>query len=59
MSKVKVTLIKSQSGSNERQRRILQALGLGKVNSTKEHEATLQINGMIRKVLHLIKVENA
>ena len=59
MSKVKVTLVRSQSGSNERQRRVLQALGLGKVQSTVEHEATPQINGMIRKVLHLIKVENA
>jgi large subunit ribosomal protein L30 len=36
----------------------LQALGLNKTNSTKEVEATPQILGMVRKVNHLLKVED-
>ena len=56
MSKVKITLIKSQIGSSSRQKRTLQALGLGKMNSSAEHEATPQILGMIEKVQHLVQV---
>ncbi len=58
MSKVKITLVKSQIGSSSRQKRTLQALGLGKMNSSAEHEATPQILGMIEKVKHLIQVVN-
>ncbi|BAV04172.1 LSU ribosomal protein L30 [Filimonas lacunae] len=35
----------------------MQALGLNKLNSSKEVEATPQILGMVTKVSHLIKVE--
>jgi large subunit ribosomal protein L30 len=35
----------------------MEALGLGKLNATVEVEATPQILGMVRKVNHLIKVE--
>ena len=41
----------------ERQKLTLQALGLNKTNSSKEVEATPQILGMVRKVNHLITVE--
>lgn len=57
MSKIKVIQVRSQISSTARQRRTLQALGLGKVNSTSEHEPTPQIQGMIEKVKHLVKVE--
>lgn len=57
MSKIKVQLVRSQISSTARQRRTLQALGLGKVNSSCEHEHTPQIEGMIEKVRHLVKVE--
>ena len=56
MSKVKIKLVKSQIGSSARQKRTLQALGLGKMNSSAEHEATPQILGMIEKVQHLVQV---
>jgi len=59
MAKVKVTQIKSGIDRPERQKRTLQALGLRKVNATVEVEATPQIQGMIRKVNHLVKVEEA
>jgi len=57
MTKVKVTLIRSKIGVPERQKRTLNALGLRKINSFKIHNLTPQIEGMIKKVKHLIKVE--
>lgn len=57
MSKIKVTQVKSGIDRPERQKRTLQALGLRKINSSVEKEATDQIKGMVAKVLHLVKVE--
>jgi large subunit ribosomal protein L30 len=57
MAKVKVTQIKSGIDRPERQKRTLQALGLRKMNASVEVEKTPQIEGMITKVLHLVKVE--
>lgn len=57
MSKIKVTQVKSGIDRSERQKRTLQALGLRKMNSSVEVEATEQIKGMVTKVLHLVKVE--
>ncbi|HHJ09595.1 MAG TPA: 50S ribosomal protein L30 [Bacteroidetes bacterium] len=57
MAKVRITQVKSKIGSPERQKLTLQALGLRKVNASVEVEATPQILGMIRKVNHLVKVE--
>jgi large subunit ribosomal protein L30 len=58
MKKIKVTQIKSAIKRPENQKRTLVALGLNKINRSKEVEATPQILGMIRTVNHLIKVEN-
>ncbi|PSK94840.1 50S ribosomal protein L30 [Taibaiella chishuiensis] len=57
MSKLKVTQVKSGIDRPERQKRTLQALGLRKLNSSVEVVPTPQIQGMITKVLHLVKVE--
>ena len=57
MKKIKVTLVKSPIDRPERQKQTLKALGLNKTNSSKEIEATPQILGMVRKVTHLVKVE--
>lgn len=57
MPTVKITQIKSGIDRSERQKRTLQALGLRKINSTVEKELTPQIQGMITKVNHLVKVE--
>ena len=57
MKKIKITQIKSGIDRSERQKLTLKALGLKKMHSTKEVEATPQILGMVRKVDHLIKVE--
>lgn len=57
MAKIRIKYIKSKIGSTERQKRTLQALGIRKLNSTRELEATPQILGMVKKVNHLITVE--
>lgn len=57
MKKIKITQIKSGIDRPERQKKTLAALGLRKLNATKEVDATSQILGMIQKVTHLVKVE--
>lgn len=57
MKKIKITLVKSPIDRPERQKVTLKALGLNKTNASKEVEATPQILGMVRKVNHLVKVE--
>jgi len=57
MKKIKITQIKSAIDRPERQKLTLKALGLNKLHTPKEVEATPQILGMVRKVTHLIKVE--
>jgi large subunit ribosomal protein L30 len=57
MKKIKVTQVKSIIDRPERQKRTVEALGLKKINASVEVEATPQILGMVRKVSHLVKVE--
>ena len=57
MAKIVVTQIKSGINRPLRQKRTLEALGLGKLNRSKEFEATPQVLGMVRKVQHLVTVE--
>ena len=57
MPKVKITQIKSTIDKPSRQKKTVSALGLSKLNSTVEHELTPQIQGMLNKVNHLIKIE--
>jgi large subunit ribosomal protein L30 len=57
MKKIKITQVKSGIDRPERQKLTLKALGLNKMNASKEVEATPQILGMVKKVNHLVKVE--
>jgi large subunit ribosomal protein L30 len=57
MATIKITQVKSAIKRPERQKRTLQALGLGKLHKTVQHEATPQIKGMINKVQHLLRIE--
>lgn len=57
MKKIKITQVRSAIDYPERQKLTLQALGLKKMNASKEVEATPQVLGMIRKVEHLVQVE--
>jgi len=59
MKKIKITLVKSPIDRPERQKQTLKALGLNKAKATREVEATPQVLGMVRKVEHLVKVEEA
>ena len=59
MKKIKITQIKSAIDRPERQKLTLKALGLNKLHVTKEVEATPQILGMVRKVSHMLRVEEA
>jgi large subunit ribosomal protein L30 len=58
-SKVKITQVRSQIGQSERHRGTLRALGLGKIGRSAEHRESAQLAGMLRKVRHLVKVEDA
>jgi large subunit ribosomal protein L30 len=57
MPKLKLTQVRSQIGQSERHRGTLRALGLGKIGRTAEQDNTPVIAGMLRKVRHLVKVE--
>ena len=58
MAKIKITQVKSVIDRSERQKLTMKALGLRKISQSVEVEATDAIVGMIRKVNHLVAVEN-
>ena len=57
MAKLRVTQARGQAGKPERQRRILQALGLRRARQSVLHEDRPEIRGMIARVRHLVEVE--
>ena len=57
MPKVRVTQMSSVAGRKPGQKETLTGLGLNKIRRTRELEDTPSVRGMIRKVAHLIKVE--
>lgn len=57
MAKIKITQVKSSIDRPKSQKDTLLALGLKKLNATKEVESTPQIMGMVQKVAHLVTVE--
>jgi large subunit ribosomal protein L30 len=59
VTKLKITQVRSQIGQSERHRGTLRALGLGKIGRTAEHEDSPQVAGMLRKVRHLVRIEEA
>jgi large subunit ribosomal protein L30 len=59
VAKLKITLVRSLIGRPEGQRVTVRTLGLTKVNRSVIHEDTPQVRGMINKVAHLLKVEEA
>ena len=56
MAKVKITQIRSTIKRPETQLRTIQSLGLGKIHASVEVEYTPQIQGMVKKVNHLVSV---
>ena len=57
MPRLRITQVKSYIGQSQRHRGTLRALGLGKIGKTAEHEQSPQLAGAVRKVRHLLKVE--
>jgi len=59
VAKLRITQVKSQIGQSERHRGTLRALGLGKIGRSAEHEDSDVLAGMLRKVRHLVKIEES
>lgn len=57
MAQVKITQVKSSIDRPKRQKETLKALGIRKMHQTVVKENTPQIAGMIRRVSHLVEVE--
>jgi large subunit ribosomal protein L30 len=57
MAKLRITQVRSQIGQSEKHRGTLRALGLGKIGRSAEHQEGPVVAGMLRKVRHLVKVE--
>ena len=57
MAKIRVTQVKSLINRPKDQKATIIAIGLGKINRSVEVENTPQMAGMVRKVNHLVKVE--
>lgn len=58
MAKIKITQTRSAISRQKNQGRTLRALGLRRIGDSVEHEDAPDISGMVRKVIHLVKVEN-
>ncbi len=58
MRTVKVTQIKSAIGQNPANRGTLRSLGLGRIGKSNELKESPELDGKLRKVAHLIKVED-
>jgi len=58
MAKVKITQTKSMIKRPETQQLTIKSLGLGKLHQSVEVDYTPQIQGMVKKVSHLVTVTN-
>ncbi len=56
MAKIIVKQVKSVIGRPEDQRKVVAALGLGRVGKTKELGDTPAVRGMVAKVSHLVEI---
>ncbi len=54
---LRIRQVRSQIGRKPAQRATLKALGLGRINQTREHPDRPEIRGMVTKVAHLVEVE--
>lgn len=58
MSTMRITQVRSGIGQSERHRGTLRALGLGKIGRSAEHVDSPQLQGMLRQVRHLVRIED-
>lgn len=57
MSTVKITQVRSSIGQTQRHRGTLRSLGLGRIGKVAEHVPSPDLDGKLRLVAHLVKVE--
>jgi large subunit ribosomal protein L30 len=56
---LKITQVRSQIGQSQKHRGTLRALGLGKIGRSVEKQESPQLEGMLRKVRHLVQIDEA
>ena len=56
MAKIVVKQVKSVIGRPTAQRKVVSALGLGRIGKTREIEDTPAVRGMVAKVSHLVEI---
>lgn len=54
---IRVTLVRSPIGYTKDQKVTVKALGLRRLHQTVEHQDNPAVRGMIRKIIHLVQVE--
>ncbi len=54
--KIKIKQVKSTIGANEKQIKVVRALGLTKKDQVVEHQASATILGMVNKVPHIVEI---
>jgi large subunit ribosomal protein L30 len=59
MARLRITQIRSEITQTRRHRGTLRALGLGRIGRSVEREESRQLTGMLEKIRHLVKVEEA
>jgi large subunit ribosomal protein L30 len=59
MTKVTVTQVRSTVGQSERHRGTMRSLGLGRIGKTAEHTLNPSLEGKLRLVAHLVRVEGS
>ena len=59
MKTLKITQVRSTIGQTQKHRGTLRALGLGKIGRTVERSESPALDGMLRKVRHLVRIEDA
>lgn len=57
MPRVRITQVRSVVGQTRRHRGTLRALGLGRIGRSVERDESRELDGMLRRVRHLVSVE--
>jgi large subunit ribosomal protein L30 len=57
VSTVKITQVKSVVGQSQKHRGTLRSLGLGRIGASAEHTMNPGLEGKLRHVAHLVRVE--
>jgi large subunit ribosomal protein L30 len=59
MASLKITYVRSVIGQKPDAKKTVRALGLRRLNQTVQHDDSPQLRGMVHKVRHLVRVEEA